>query len=94
MRLVSVVASEKPEKKLVATFEHDGRTKRTHFGAKGMDDYTLTHDKDQRDRYRSRHRKDLKGDPTAAGELAWHILWGESTSRSANIQAYKRKFNL
>lgn len=96
MKLQSITESDKPGKKLKAVFvQENGRTKTTHFGAKGMDDYTLTHDKAQRDRYRTRHKKDLRThDPTRSGFLAMHILWGDSTSRAANIAAYKRKFNL
>ena len=80
----------------MATFETDsGRTKTTHFGARGMDDYTLTHNKEQRERYRERHQKDLRtGDPTRAGFLSYWILWGNSTSVAKNLEAYKRKYNL
>lgn len=96
--MVSVVikASTKPEKKLMAVFTRDnGRTKTTHFGQKSADDYTKKKDKDQRKRYRSRHKKDLQsGDYTRAGYLSWYILWGNSTSRQENIRAYKKKFNL
>ena len=96
MKLLSITPSTKPEKKLMAKFQTDsGRSKTTHFGAKNMGDYTLTHDKEQRDRYRTRHAKDLKsGDPTRAGYLSYYILWGDSTSRTTNIAAYKKRFNL
>lgn len=95
-KLVSVVSSDKPGKKMKATFKdtETGRTRITHFGASGMDDYTRTHDKEQRARYRERHAKDLKGDPTRAGYLSMYILWGNSTSIRANISAYKSRFNL
>jgi hypothetical protein len=95
-KLVSIVSSEKAGKKLKATFKDSetGRTKTTHFGASGMDDYTKTHDAEQRARYRQRHSKDLKGDPTRAGYLSMFILWGNSTSIRANISAYKARFNL
>ena len=53
VKLISIKESDKPDKKLMASFETDGRTKTTHFGSKGMDDYTLTKDKEQRDRYRT-----------------------------------------
>jgi len=88
--------SSKPNKKLMAIFTKDnGRTKTTHFGAKGMDDYTITKDKEQRSRYRQRHKKDLQTkDYTRAGYLSYYILWGDSTSRAENIKAYKRRFNL
>jgi len=91
-----VKKSTKPEKKLMAIFTKDnGRTKTTHFGAANMDDYTLTKDKEQRKRYRSRHKKDLStGDYTRAGYLSYYILWGNSTSRKENIASYKKRFNL
>jgi hypothetical protein len=91
-----VSKSNKKEKKLKAVFTYDdGKTKTTHFGAKGMDDYTLTKDKEQRKQYRRRHKKDLKTkDYTRAGFLSYYILWGDSTSRRENIKRYKKRFNL
>jgi len=95
MTKVQIKPSTKPDKKLMAIFTRDnGRTKTTHFGAKGMDDYTLTKDKEQRTRYRNRHKKDNINNPETAGSLSWNILWGESTSRTQNIKNYKNKFNL
>ena len=96
MKLVSVVHSSDGKHKYTATFKKDnGRTKTTHFGAAGMDDYTLKHDKEQRERYRSRHKKDLlTKDPTRAGFLSYYILWGDSTSVQENIRAFKQKFVL
>ena len=95
MRLVRIVHSSNPEKKYTAIFENGSRTKKVNFGSKGMDDYTLTHDTEQRERYRQRHQKDLStGDPTRAGFLSYYILWGNSTSLNANVSAYKRKFRL
>lgn len=76
--------------KWIAHFS-DGR--KTRFGSRGMDDYTITHDEAQRSRYRSRHAKDLKtNDPHRAGYLSYYILWGDSTSMRRNIQAYNEKF--
>lgn len=96
MKLISVTKSEAPGKKWKAIFQDDsGRRRTTHFGAEGMDDYTLTHDKEQRDRYRERHKKDLKtGDPTRAGFLSYYLLWGNSTSLNANISSFRRMFLL
>ena len=94
MKLVSI--TDKPGKKLKAVFlnPETGRNRTTHFGSAGMDDYTKTHDEAQRTRYRQRHAKDLKGDPTRAGYLSYYCLWGDSTSLATNIAAYKRRFNL
>lgn len=96
MRLLRVEKSPLPEKKWRAVFASDsGQTKHTDFGAAGMDDYTITKDKEQRERYRSRHKKDLEtGDPTRAGFLSWWLLWGPYTSLTSNIQHYRQKFNL
>lgn len=96
MKLLSLQKSDKPDKKYMATFETDsGRTKTTHFGAAGMNDYTLTRDKEARERYRTRHEKDLRtGDPSRAGFLAYEILWGNYTSVKSNLEAFKRKYNL
>jgi hypothetical protein len=78
--------------KYIAEFK-DG--KRTAFGSAGMDDYTLTHSKEQRERYRTRHKKDLEtNDPRRAGFLSYYILWGESTSVLANKKAYENRFNV
>lgn len=96
MKLLKISKSDKPEKKYVAIFEkEDGKQKKTYFGSAGMDDYTITKDKEQRKRYRQRHKKDLStGDPTRAGFLSYYILWGDSTSINENIKDYKKKFNL
>jgi hypothetical protein len=95
MKLISISESTKPDKKLMAIFDNNGRKKTVHFGAKGMDDYTITKSKEQRERYRTRHAKDLTtGDPSRAGFLSYYILWGDSTSRAKNISDYKKKFNL
>jgi hypothetical protein len=95
MKLLSVKPSHLPEKKYDATFKKDdGRTKTTAFGARGMDDYTKTHDKDQRARYIKRHAGDNLTDPTSAGALSRNLLWGESTSMMANLANYRKRFNL
>lgn len=74
--------------------EFDDGTK-TRFGAAGMDDYTLTGDKDARLRYQIRHKKDLRTrDPKRAGYLSYYLLWGDSTSLAENLASYKRRFNL
>ena len=73
----------------------DGKTKETHFGAKGYEDYTTHHDIERRARYRLRHEKDLAtNDPTRAGFLSLGILWGDSTNIATNISNYKKKYNL
>ena len=95
MKLLSVTPSTKADKKLMAKFETDtGRTKTVHFGAKGMDDYTKTHDKEQRTRYLARHAKNENwNDPTTPGALSRWILWNKPTL-SSSIADYKSRFQL
>ena len=91
---VVIKKSTNPKKKLMATFstQGEGRTRTTHFGSAGMDDYTRTKDKAQRQRYISRHRRrENWNDPTSAGALSRWILW-EHPTRSASISNYKKRF--
>jgi len=91
-----VSKSDKKDKKYKAVFTYeDGKTKTTHFGAKGMEDYTTHKDKERRSRYRARHKKDLKtNDYTRAGYLSYYILWGDKTNIKDAVKDYKKKFNL
>jgi hypothetical protein len=95
MKLLRVERLSRDTHKYKAVFDNAGRTRTTKFGFSGMDDYTLTHDKEQRERYRARHAKDLQtNDPSRAGYLSYYLLWGSSTSLQANIASYKAKFHL
>jgi hypothetical protein len=95
MKLVSIQPSMRDDKKYVAYFEDKGRAKTIHFGSKGMDDYTLTRNKEQRELYLNRHRANEDWNkPDSAGALSRWILWGDSTSINKNIAVFKRKFNL
>lgn len=68
-----------------------GRLKKVSYGAYGMSDYTKHKDKERRERYRNRHRKDHIDDPYKAGFWSWWHLWGETTdSKKAFQQAVQR----
>ena len=91
---VDIKKSNRSDKKLMAVFTDDNNKKKTiHFGAKGMDDYTLTGNKDARSRYRARTKKVYdKAEPMSASRLSFEILWGDSTSIKKNIADYKKKY--
>jgi hypothetical protein len=95
MKLIKIVRSDKPEKKMMAVFDTgSGRTKTIHFGARGMDDYTITKDKEQMERYLNRHRSSenwSKAD--SAGALSRYVLWS-ATTLEQGIRNYKNRFNL
>lgn len=95
-KLIKITKSTRKDKKMMAIF-HDKkteRTKTTHFGAAGMSDYTIHKDKDRKQRYLSRHKKNENwNDPTTAGSLSRYILWGEPSLKES-ISSFKKRFNL
>mgnify|MGYP003678933186 CR=1 FL=1 len=93
---VTISNSTNPKKKLMAIFTNDDgkKVKTSHFGQAGADDYTITKDKEQRTRYRNRHKKDLDtNDYKKAGYLSWYLLWNKPTL-TESIKDYKKRFNL
>ena len=92
---VKISKSTKPEKKMMAVFQLDnGRSRKVHFGSRGMADYTKTKNKEQRKRYLDRHRKRENWDaPMTAGALSRWILWDKET-KAASITSYKKRFSL
>ena len=94
MRVV-IKPSTDPKKKLMAIFyDGDKKKKTTHFGAKGMSDYTIHKDDKRKANYLSRHRaRENWNAYMTAGALSRWILWNKKT-RSASIADFKRRFNL
>ena len=93
---VDVSRSTNKEKKLMAVFEDkDGKKiKTTHFGARGMSDYTKHGDKERMERYNKRHKKNEHWNrPMTAGALSKHILWNKP-SLAGSFNDYKRRFGL
>lgn len=83
--------STRKDKKFMAIFE-DGT--KTHFGAKGMSDFTIHGDEERKQRYLDRHRKNENwNDFKSAGSLSRWILWNKPTLR-ASLADYKRRFGL
>lgn len=81
-------------KKYEIIFEKNGKTYTRKFGAAGMSDYTIHKDKERRERYISRHKKDLRtGDPMRAGYLSMYILWNKPTLK-ASLADYKRRLGV
>jgi hypothetical protein len=96
MRVVIKKSTNKDKKMMAIFYDEDGKKLNTsHFGSAGMNDYTLTGDKEARKRYRERHAKDLDTkDYKRPGYLSYYILWGDSTSLQENIKNYKKRFKL
>ena len=90
-------SSVQGKKYTIVFFDADRKKVKTiNFGATGYDDFTKTGDKEQRDRYRDRHSNSRENHnvPDTPASASWHILWGNSTSVSANYNSYLRRFNL
>lgn len=82
------------KKKYEITFEKNGKTYVRKFGAAGMSDFTIHKDRERRERYISRHKKDLRtGDPMKPGYLSMYILWNKP-SLKASLADYKRRLNI
>jgi len=92
---LTIKKSTKPKKKYMAVFRDKGKiVKTTHFGARGMSDYTRHKDKTRKARYIKRHKKrENWNDKFSAGALSRYILWGEPTLRES-IKKYKLRFRL
>ncbi len=93
---IKILKSNRNIQKLKAIFfdENLKRIKTTHFGAKGMSDYTIHKDKKRKERYLKRHIKNENWDDfTSAGSLSRYILWGEPTLRESIIK-FKKRFKL
>ena len=99
LKLISIKKSPKKDKKYVATFSRNGRIKKTHFGAKGYQNYggvgKERHlSEERKKRYIKRHKgKENWNDPTTAGSLSRWILWHKKSFREG-VKAYKKRFNL
>ena len=88
-KIIKLESARDGKHKWIAHFD-DGRT--TKFGAVSMDDYTITKDKEQRERYRTRHHKDLEtNDPHRAGYLSYWVLWNLPTI-TASVKDFNKRF--
>jgi hypothetical protein len=92
MKLLSIKSSDRPGKRLVASFD-DGT--KTHFGQEGGSTFIDHRDETKKKNYIARHRVNENwNDPKSPGALARFILWGDSTSLQQNIANFKKRFNL
>ena len=82
------------KKKYEITFEKNGKTYVRKFGAQGMSDFTIHKDRERRERYISRHKKDLRtNDPMKPGYLSMYILWNKPTLKDS-LADYKRRLSV
>lgn len=93
LKLLSVIPSTRKDKRLTAVFS-DGT--KTHFGAHGGSTYLDHRSTAKRAAYLARHGAGGEDwtDPKRAGTLARFILWGEHTSLTDAVTAYKKRFGL
>lgn len=93
LTLLNIKKSTNKTKKWQATFDKNGKTITTHFGASGMSDYTIHKDKDRRNRYIARHLVDLRTkDPTRAGYLSMFILWNKPSFEDS-VKDYNKRLD-
>jgi len=95
MKEVKISPAKDAKHKYTAIFFDDGRkVKTTHFGYKGMSDFTKHKDPSRKSDYIRRHKsKESWDNYMSAGALSRWILWNKPTL-SESIQSYLRKFHL
>ena len=94
IKLINIVKSWKPDKKFVALFEIDGRSRNVHFGSATSQTYVEGADDLKKANYLKRHAiRENWDNPITPGSLSKHILWSEPDINDA-IKAFKKKFNL
>jgi len=94
MKLVSIEPSTRMQKKYVAQFSINGKTKTIHFGSKGSSTYLDHHDDRKKEAYLARHRVNEDwSNPLTAGSLSRHLLWNRKTLKDS-IADFKKRFNL
>ena len=84
-----VLKSSRKEKKYMVKM--DGKT--IHFGAAGMDDFTITGDEEQKKRYMARHQKENWKDSKTTGFWAKNLLWNKKTIRES-AKDIQRRFGI
>tara|TARA_R110000868_G_scaffold8775_1_gene44955 strand:+ start:966 stop:1265 length:300 start_codon:yes stop_codon:yes gene_type:complete len=87
--------SKNPKKKYsVLYINKDDKLKTINFGSSGYDDYIITNNDKQKNRYKQRHKHDNINDYTFAGFWSMHLLWNHKTIKQSikNIErTYKIK---
>jgi len=94
IKIVSFRKLRGGNKKYEIIFNKNGKKITRKFGASGMSDYTIHKDKNRRERYISRHKKDLTtNDPTKPGYLSMFILWNKPSLKSS-LGDYRRRLGV
>lgn len=96
MRLVSLRKAQDNIHKYVAVVEQDNGQQRTiRFGQAMASDFTKHRSETRKNRYLDRHRANEDwNDPLTAGFWSRHLLWGDTTSLSKNLEITKKRFDL
>lgn len=94
IKLINITQSDRKDKRFAAKFDIDGKTKTVHFGADSLNTYIDHKDKNRRKNYKNRHQHDKIDDPTTAGALSYHVLWGEHTNLKDNLRDYRKRFGV
>lgn len=101
VRLVALMPSDRPGKKLKAVFVTGHGTLTRHFGAEGHGDYVMYYEasptvaREKRRQYIARHGKggETWDDPTTPGALSRYLLWEKPTLKQA-VAAFKKRFGV
>ena len=93
LKLISIDKSDRKGKKYVAVFIHGDKTLRIHFGAEGMEDYTIHKDPERKRRYLARTAKQDVSYPASPATLSRFLLWNKPTL-TESVEDFKKRFGV
>jgi len=85
--------SDRKNKKYMVHHIIDNKISTIHFGAKGMNDYTITGDDKAKERYEARHKNEDWDNLQKAGAFSKGLLWNKP-SLKASIKDMEKRFNI
>ncbi|NIQ79356.1 MAG: hypothetical protein GTN93_14965 [Anaerolineae bacterium] len=66
---------------------------KVHFGAEGMEDYTIHRDDERKRRYLARTQHQDVSYPASPAALSRFLLWNKPTLKES-VEDFKKKFNV
>lgn len=94
MKLLSIIKLKEGKHKYQASFDINGKIKKTKFGAVGYESYPQHKDVKRKEAYLARHQsRENWNDPTTPGALSRWVLWNLPTL-TLSIHDFIKRFNL
>ena len=93
LKLLEVVPSTRKGKKWKAVFREGDKQKDVHFGAAGMEDYTIHGDEKRKEAYISRTRNQDFSRADSPASLSRYLLWNKK-SLSESLRDFRKRYGV